>query len=93
MRNRYPGGQLTGHTLAAWVGMQLTTHVLAQTGPDRQRFLAAMETIRNLDLGTTSPLTFSPDRHLGGSSTTLLKLKGGKYYAFAENVDYGLAEP
>lgn len=93
IRNRYPGGQLTGHTLAAWVGMQLTTHVLAQTGPDRPRFLAAMEAIRNLDLGTTSPLTFSPDKHLGGSATTLLKLKGGKYYAFAGPVDYGMAEP
>ena len=93
MKNRYPGGQLTGHTLAAWVGMQLTTHVLAQTGPDRPRFLAAMEAIRNLDLGTTSPLTFTPDKHLGGSNTTLLKLKGGKYYAFAGPVDYGMAEP
>lgn len=93
MHNRYPGGQLTGHTLAAWVGMQLTTHVLAQTGPDRPRFLAAMEAIRNLDLGTTSPLTFSPDKHLGGSATTLLKLKDGKYYAFAGPVDYGMAEP
>ncbi|MEX2293601.1 MAG: ABC transporter substrate-binding protein [Acidimicrobiales bacterium] len=93
MANRYPGGQLTGHTLAAWVGMQLTTHVLNQTGPDRRQFLAAMEAIRNLDLGTTSPLTFTPDRHLGGSRTTLLKLKGGKYYAFERSVDYGLAEP
>lgn len=93
MRSRYPGGQLTGHTLAAWVGMQLTTHVLAQTGPDRARFLAAMEAIHNLDLGTTSPLTFSPDKHLGGSATTLLKLREGRYYAFAGPVDYGMADP
>lgn len=93
MRNRYPGGQLTGHTLAAWVGMQLTTYVLDQTGPDRRRFLAAMESIRNLDLGTTSPLSFTPDRHLGGSTTTLLKLKDGRYYAFQRSVDYGMAQP
>lgn len=93
MASRYPGGQLTGHSLAAWVGMQLTTHVLQQTGPDRARFLAAMEQIRNLDLGTTSPLTFTPDKHLGGSHTTLLKLRDGGYYAFQRDVDYGLAEP
>lgn len=93
MHNRYPGGQLTGHTLAAWVGMQLTAHVLNQSGPDRARFLAATEAIRNLDLGTTSPLTFTPDKHLGGSSTTLLKLKDGRYYAFARSVDYGTADP
>ncbi len=93
MRRRYPGGELTGHTLAAWVGMQLTVHVLDRSGTDRGRFLAEMESIRNLDLGTTSPLTFSPDKHLGGSNTTLLKLKQGRYYAFAGPVDYGEAEP
>ena len=93
LRTRYPGGELTGHTLAAWVGMQLTVHVLAQTGTDRAAFLSTMESIRNLDLGTTSPLTFSPDRHLGGSSTVLLKLRDGRYYAFEGPVDYGIAEP
>ncbi len=93
LRTRYPGGELTGHTLAAWVGMQLTVHVLAQTGTDRAAFLSTMESIRNLDLGTTSPLTFTPDRHLGGSSTTLLKLRDGRYYAFEGPVDYGLADP
>ena len=35
IRTRYPGGELTGHTLAAWVGMQLTTYVLARSGTDR----------------------------------------------------------
>lgn len=93
MRTRYPGGELTGHTLAAWVGMQLTVHVLTQTGPDRVAFLDAMESISNLDLGTTSPLTFTPDRHLGGTSTTLLKLRDGRYYAFEGPVNYGEASP
>jgi hypothetical protein len=73
--------------------MQLTVHVLAQTGTDRAAFLSTMESIRNLDLGTTSPLTFTPDRHLGGSSTMLLKLRDGRYYAFEGPVDYGLADP
>ena len=93
MHARFPGGELTGHTLAAWVGMQLTVHVLARSGTDRTRFLAEMESIRNLDLGTTSPLTFTPDRHLGGSKTTLLKLKDAKYVAFERQVDYGMADP
>jgi branched-chain amino acid transport system substrate-binding protein len=93
LARRYPGGEKTGHTLAAWVGMQLLVHVLAQTGTDRDRFLEEMEGIRNLDLGTTSPLTFTPDRHLGGSKTTLLKLRGGRYFAFTGPVDYGTADP
>lgn len=93
MANRYPGGELTGLTLAAWVGMQLTTHVLARSGTDRAAFLATMESIRNLDLGTTSPLTFTPDRHLGGTRTTLLKLKDAEYVRFTEPVDYGTAPP
>ena len=91
MHRRYPDGELSGHTLAAWVGMQLTVEVLRQTGPDRGAFLQTMESIRNLDLGTTSPITFGPDRHLGGTRTTLLRLKGGKYVAVSDPVTYGEA--
>lgn len=93
LARRYPGGELTGHTLAAWVGMQLFSEVLAGTGPDRTAFLAAMERISNLDLGTTSPLTFSPDRHLGGSASVLLRLKGGKFVAVSGPLSFGEAEP
>lgn len=94
MARRYPGGELTGHTLAGWVGMQLLVHVLDQIGkPDRARFLERMESIRNLDLGTTSPLTFTPDRHLGGSSSILLKMNGGKYVRHSEPLNYGEADP
>lgn len=92
MRRRFPGGELTGHTLAAWVGMQLTVEALRRSGPDRAAFIQTIESFQNLDLGTTSPLTFSPDRHLGGSATTLLRLKGGVYYALTEPVTYGEAD-
>lgn len=94
MARRYPGGELTGHTLAGWVGMQLLVHVLQQIGePDRERFLDGMESVRNLDLGTTSALTFTPDRHLGGSASTLLKMEGGTYVRYSEPLDYGEADP
>ncbi len=93
MRRRFPGGELTGHTLAAWVGMQLTVEALRRSGPDRAAFIRTMESFTNLDLGTTSPLTFSPDRHLGGTLTTLLRLKGGHYYAASDPVTYGEANP
>jgi ABC-type branched-subunit amino acid transport system substrate-binding protein len=92
MRRRFPGGELTGHTLAAWVGMQLTVEALRRSGPDQAAFLRTMESFQNLDLGTTSPLTFNPDRHLGGTLTTLLRLKGGHYYAATEPVTYGEAD-
>src|SRR4051812_14784833 len=36
LARRYPGGELTGHSLAAWVGMQLTVEVLSRLAtPDR----------------------------------------------------------
>lgn len=90
MARRYPGGQITGHTLAAWVGMQLTTEVVGRVGhPDRAAFLAEMEQVRNLDLGTTSPLTFTPDRHLGGTASILLKFRDGRYYRFSDPLSYG----
>jgi substrate-binding family protein len=93
LARRYPGGDITGHTLAAWVGMQLTTFVLAQTGPDRSAFLAAMERIHGLDFGTTAPLTFGPDRHMGATADMILGIRNGRYVALAGPVDYGEAQP
>jgi len=89
MARRYPDGALTGHELAAWVGMQLFTEVFARSGPDAEAFLAEIESIRNLDIGTTSPLIFTPDRHLGGTLTVLLKLKGGRYIRASDPLTFG----
>ena len=89
MARRYPGADTTGHTLAAWVGMQLLTEGVARSGPDQRAFLRAVESFKNLDLGTTSPLTFTPDRHLGGTASILLKLKGGKYVRASDPLNFG----
>jgi branched-chain amino acid transport system substrate-binding protein len=92
MARRYPGADTTGHTLAAWVGMQLLSEGVARSGPDRRAFLQTIESFKNLDLGTTSPLSFSPDRHLGGSSSILLRLKGGKYVRASDPLNFGEAD-
>jgi branched-chain amino acid transport system substrate-binding protein len=89
MARRYPGGRTTGHELAAWVGMQLLTETLRKSGVDRDAFLRTLNTTTNLDLGTTSALTFTPDRHLGGSQSTLLRLKGGKYVRASDPLNFG----
>jgi len=89
LRRRYPEGKATGHELAAWVAMQLFAEILARTGPDADAFIAAMETTRGLDLGTTSPLVFSPDRHMGGTSTILLKLEGGRFVQASPPLNFG----
>jgi len=94
MARRYPGGQISGHTLAAWAGMQLFTEILGRVGaPDPAAFLDALEHTTNLDLGTTSPITFGPDRHLGGTASTLLKLSGGHYVRASDPLDFGEAAP
>jgi branched-chain amino acid transport system substrate-binding protein len=93
LARRYPGGELTGLTLGAWVGMQLTSYVLAETGPDRAAFLRGMEAIRNLDLGTTAPLTFGPDRHMGATADMIIGLHDGDYVQIAGPVNYGEASP
>ena len=92
MARRYPGADTTGHTLAAWVGMQLLSEAVARSGPDRRLFLQTIESFKNLDLGTTSPLTFGPDRHLGGSASILLRLKGGKYVRASDPLNFGEAD-
>jgi branched-chain amino acid transport system substrate-binding protein len=82
MHRRYPGGSITGHTLAAWVGMQLLVQGLLDVGhPDRAAFIRALDHTTNLDLGTTSPLTFTPARHMGGTATVLLRLQNADYVA------------
>jgi branched-chain amino acid transport system substrate-binding protein len=93
MARRYPGGEITGHTLAAWVGMQLLVEVLRRTGPDRRAFLRRMESLHDLDLGTTAPLDFNPDRHMGATADVLLGIKNGRYVAVTGPVNYGEASP
>ncbi len=93
MDRRYPQGARTGHELAAWAGMQLLAEVLARTGPDNEAFLAEIESIRGLDLGTTAPLTFSPDRHMGGTATVLLQLRDGRYVRASEPLNFGYIDP
>lgn len=94
MQRRYPDGATTGHELAAWVGMQLFTEILGRTGPDAEAFIAELETgVANLDLGTTSPLVYTPDRHMGGTHTTLLQLDGGRYVRASDPLFFGYSEP
>jgi hypothetical protein len=42
-------------------------------------FVRQLNQTTSLELGTCSPLTFSPDRHMGGTATQLLTLHGGQY--------------
>jgi ABC-type branched-subunit amino acid transport system substrate-binding protein len=93
MARRYPGGDTTGHTLAAWVGMQLLAEGVARSGNDQRAFLRVVESFKSLDLGTTSPLNFNPDRHLGGTASTLLRLKGGKYVRASDPLNFGEVSP
>lgn len=93
MKRRYPDGATTGHELAAWVGMQLFSEILARTGPDADAFIAELEGVDNLDLGTTSALVFNPDRHMGGTQTIIIKLRDGKYYRASEPLNFGYADP
>jgi hypothetical protein len=69
--------------------MQLLTETMRRSGPDRDAFVRTLNTTTNLDLGTTSPLTFDPDRHLGGSQSTLLRLKGGRYVRMSDPLSFG----
>jgi hypothetical protein len=49
--------------------------------------------VRNLDLGTTAPLRFGPDRHMGATASVILRITDGKYEAASGPVSYGEAEP
>ena len=65
LARRYPGGEKTGHTLAAWVGMQLLAHVLAAPGDRLHRLVPGQVQEDALDLLRGLPHRHAESRVLG----------------------------
>lgn len=63
---------------------------LRRTGPNltRDRFIAAMETIKNWDGEVVRGVTFGPDRRQGVNKLYLLKAEGGKYTRITPDITY-----
>src|SRR5581483_1634294 len=81
----YPGGLPAGrpsdYDMFNYGGAKVLVEALRRAGPEltRQKFIAAMESLRNFQTGTTFPVTFSKDDHEGSRGATFIEiLAGGK---------------
>jgi branched-chain amino acid transport system substrate-binding protein len=81
----YPGGVPAGrpsdYDMFNYGGAKVVVEALQKTGNDltRQRFFDALESLRNVQTGTTFPVTFTKDDHEGSKGATFIEiLPGGK---------------
>lgn len=63
---------------------------LRRAGPNltRDRFIAAMETIKNWDGEVVRGVTFGPDRRQGVTTLYLVRAEGGKYTRITPDITY-----
>jgi branched-chain amino acid transport system substrate-binding protein len=81
----YPGGLPAGrpsdYDMFNYGGAKVLVEALQRAGADltRQRFIDALESLRNVQTGTTFPVSFSKDDHEGSKGATFIEiLPGGK---------------
>jgi branched-chain amino acid transport system substrate-binding protein len=81
----YPGGVPAGrpsdYDMFNYGGARVLVEALQKAGPDltRARFSDALESLRNVQTGTTFPVSFSKDDHEGSKGATFIEiLPGGK---------------
>jgi branched-chain amino acid transport system substrate-binding protein len=85
LRTLYPGGFPAGrpsdYDMYNYGGAQVLVEGLKRAGADltRQRFVTALESLRDFHTGTTFPVTFSSNDHEGSKGATFIEiLPGGK---------------
>jgi len=67
----------TAHYIWTWVGMEIAVEGLRRAGRNltREKFVAAIESIRNYDTkGLSGPITFGPDKRKGNDYVKIYKV-------------------
>lgn len=84
MAKHYPGHALNRYSLYGYVFGKLVVEGLERAGPDptRERFVAAMETIRDWDSGgIMPPVTFTENDHHAQKAGFICELRDGRFRA------------
>jgi branched-chain amino acid transport system substrate-binding protein len=77
----FPAGRPSDYDMFNYGGAKVLVEALQRSGPDltRQRFMEALESLRDFPTGTTFPVTFTKDDHEGSKGATFIEiLPGGK---------------
>src|SRR5262249_52143118 len=68
-------------SLEGFVNAKVIVEALRRAGgnPTRQSLRAALESLKNVDLGIGAPLTFGPERHQGLDSVYFTRVENGRW--------------
>jgi len=81
LRASYPGHRPTSVGLEGFINAKVLVEGLRRAGPDltRERFLSAIEDIRDFSLGLANTLTYGPGDHRGLQRVYFTKLDAGRF--------------
>ncbi len=73
-------------SLEGYVNAKVVVEALRRAGaqPTRAGFRAALESLRNFDLGIGAPLTFGPERHQGLDGVYFTRVEGERWVPIAD---------
>jgi len=73
-------------SLEGYVNAKVVVEALRRAGaqPTRTGFRAALESLRNFDLGIGAPLTFGPERHQGLDGVYFTRVEGDRWVPIAD---------
>ncbi|HEU5192189.1 MAG TPA: ABC transporter substrate-binding protein [Methylomirabilota bacterium] len=77
----YTAQKLSFISLEGFVNAKVIVEGIRRAGvnPTRASFRAALETMRNVDLGIAAPLTFAPERHQGLDNVYFTRVENGRW--------------
>lgn len=72
----FPPGRPSEYDLAAYAAAKVTEAALKKVGPDlsREKFIDALETLRNFETGTSFPVTFTQTSHEGTTRVNIIRV-------------------
>jgi ABC-type branched-subunit amino acid transport system substrate-binding protein len=81
IRQDYEHHKYSPVSLEGFLNAKLLVEILKRLGPDfhRNRVKAAVQTIKDYDLGIGVPVSFGPDRHQGMSEVFLTTVEEGRF--------------
>lgn len=85
----YPNEAPGGYSEIGYVAAQLVVEALKRAGPDltREKFIAALESIKNWTTGLTPPVSYSATDHRGIKTFAIAKAKGGQWTIVKESIE------
>ncbi len=86
LKKYYPESHTSFGALEGFMNAKILVEGLKRAGADlsREKFIAALESIDNYDLGIASPVSFSRINHQGMNRVYLTYIKDGKFVLFSD---------